>query len=66
MVFCRVTCVVVVDVDDELLSVVDILASDASASGKLGGVTGVLDGVRIVYEGQLVTPFEQHDGAGDS
>jgi len=47
MVFCRVTCVVVVDVDDELLSVVDILASDASASGKLGGVTGVLDGVRI-------------------
>ena len=43
-VFCRVACVTTVV---ELLSDVDIFASDASVSGKFGGVTGVFDGVRI-------------------
>ena len=45
--FCRVTGVVVCVDDETTLSLVDIFASDASASGKFGGVTGVLDGVRI-------------------
>ena len=42
--FCRVICVV--GTVAELLSVVDILARAARASGKFGGVTGVLAGVR--------------------
>lgn len=33
--------------DDVAISVVDILASAARASGKFGGVTGVFEGVQI-------------------
>jgi len=47
-VVCRVPgAVIVICADGVLLSDVDILARDAKASGKFGGVTGVLDGVRI-------------------